>query len=424
MTTGGPPPNPREKRKGGPESFLQPKNALEALLIQEIQKKGPISLARYMEHCLLHPRYGFYMKAMPLGKTGAFTTAPEISQLFGEILGLWLVAQWENHGKPSSWNLLELGPGRGTLIKDILRMTRPLEAFQKGLTLQMVEVSPPLKRYQQESIKFPKVFWHTSVQEALDACGDTVTFILANEFFDALPVHSYVFRDRDRDRDRGWYERCVDYTVETGFLFREILLKSPPVSSFVSPLVSSPVCSFPKVPFPQGGIYEHSPLSLSLFQDLCTHLKKVTGAFLIIDYGYPQAQGRETFQALYQHGFGDPFSHVGDSDLTCHVNFGALIEIALGLGMDPLYFGSQREFLSRWGIQKRLEVFKTHATAHATQIMDLEKGVERLLGPMGTLFKVLALSHEDSRPYKPSDVSDVSDVSKVFKVSNPKRLQA
>ncbi|HAH11301.1 MAG TPA: methyltransferase, partial [Alphaproteobacteria bacterium] len=240
-----------------------------------------------MAMALMHPQHGYYMKGSPIGAEGAFTTAPEISQMFGELLGAWLHQQWQSLGCPSPVDILELGPGRGTFMADVLRVTGLDPAFTRAANVRLVEPSPSLRAMQQDRLRpfAVPVTWHSSLA-SVPLEGPVLIF--ANEVFDALPVRHL------KRGPKGWHERYID--VEEGRLVWRF-------AADVTPDVLIPAALRQSA---DGAIVEISPARAGLMAEICGHLQTRDGAALIIDYGYAQSQLGETLQALRRHQPVDP----------------------------------------------------------------------------------------------------------------------
>ncbi|MGQ3676517.1 class I SAM-dependent methyltransferase [Xanthobacter sp. TB0139] len=341
-----------------------------------IRHEGPLPISRYMALCLGHPRHGYYLTRDPLGAAGDFTTAPEISQMFGELLGLWAAALWQQMGSPPVFQLIELGPGRGTLMADALRAARLLPAFSQAAQVHLVETSPVLRQAQQRALENSGVstFWHDRIEDVPE--GPAI--VLANEFFDALPIDQYLYT-------KGyWHERRVGLDDEGRLIFG---LEAAP-----SPLASHYAAHLP--PPHEGAILER--LDLSAARALARRLASQGGAALIIDYGHGGGYG-DTLQALEHHHYADPLAHPGEADLTAHVDFAALAKTAKGEGLLAHGLPGQGDFLMRLGLAQRAQGLmqgKDEATQNA-----ILAAVSRLCGSgpdeMGVLFKVLALGHPD-----------------------------
>jgi NADH dehydrogenase [ubiquinone] 1 alpha subcomplex assembly factor 7 len=339
-----------------------------------IATDGPIPVAHYMRLALGHPVHGYYMTRDPLGARGDFVTAPEISQMFGELIGLWAASVWPLMGAPEDVRLVELGPGRGTLMADMLRAVAVVPAFRATLSAHLVEMSPLLRRQQQERLAGLGVpmDWHTDPAEVPD--GPLI--VIANEFFDALPVHQAV-----KAAD-GWHERMVG--LESGRL--AFGLNPDPVRGLDAALP-------PRIrAAPNGAICEwrgDQPLA-----GIARRLVEFGGVMLVIDYGHSESGVGETLQAMSQHGYADPLGAPGEVDLTAHVDFRALGRTAATAGARVHGPRTQADFLRRLGIVERAAHLKQRATTK--QAADIDAALARLTASgeadMGQLFKTLAFS--------------------------------
>lgn len=348
--------------------------SLESEIRRLIAAVGPIPVSQYVALCLTHPVHGYYVTRDPLGAAGDFITAPEISQMFGELIGLWSAAAWKAMGVPENVRLVELGPGRGTLMRDALRALNVTPAFRKALVVHLVEVSPALERVQRETLAGSAVMvhWHRDLSEV--PAGPVI--ILANEFIDAIPVHQAV-----RQED-GWHERVVGVTAAGNFTFG---VRPEPIPHFGRVLPKS----VREAPF--GSIFEWRPDSLAFEVGRRVRDK---GVALMIDYGHTESEVGDTLQAVGQHAFADPLIAPGMVDITAHVDFQAFGTAAESMGAavhGPL---EQGEFLMRLGIEARAEALK--ATALPAKKTEVETAYARLTQSgrtgMGRLFKVMALA--------------------------------
>lgn len=344
---------------------------LRAHLIRRITAGGPMSVAEYMAECLTHPEMGYYVTRDPLGAAGDFITAPEVSQMFGELIGLSLAQSWLDQGAPAPVALAEAGPGRGTLMADILRATRSVPGFHAGMELHLVEISEPLRTAQQKTLGRDEITWHESVA----TLPDLPLFIVANEFFDALPIRQF-----QREGD-GWRERQVG--AEAGKLIFGL-------SGPVAPAVLAHRLADTK----SGDLVEFCSAGQQAAETIGERIAKHGGTALIVDYGDWRSQG-DTFQALENHTAVDPLDRPGKADLTAHVDFEALAEATPSRHsrLTP-----QGVFLERLGITARAQALaknlsgdalQNHITAHRR----LTHGDE-----MGTLFKVLAFYPDGAAP--------------------------
>ncbi len=350
------------------------RSPLEAEIRRLIAIAGPMPLADYMRLCLTHPQYGYYVTHDPIGAAGDFITAPEISQMFGELIGLWMAAVWKQMGAPENVRIIELGPGRGTLMIDALRAAKTVRSFYTAIVLHMVEISPKLQAVQQQRLEGlgEPVLWHP----ALTDIPGGPAIIIANEFIDALPVHQAI------KRADGWHERVVEVAADGKLV---IGAARDPLPHFDATLPRDLRQS------PEGSIYEWRPDAIALELGRRT---RTDGVALIIDYGHVRQGLGETLQAVAGHSYTDPLRSPGEADLTAHVDFSTLANNAEIIGArvhGPL---SQRDFLHRLGIEKRAAMLKSQAPPDKTAAIDSALARLTETGPkgMGELFKVLAIA--------------------------------
>ena len=348
-------------------------NRLSRLLARRIHATGPLTIADFMTEALLHPRFGYYATRDPLGARGDFTTAPEISQIFGELLGLWCADAWEKMGRPAPVVLAELGPGRGTLMADALRALKIAPEFRRALSLHLVEASPILRSAQQAALGAATPTWHDSIA----TLPDGPLILLANEFIDALPIRQ-VLRG-----EQSWQERLVALEADGETLVFAI---DPAPSSLAALVPPSLRDAAPGSPF------EIRPAALALAADLGARLTRQGGMALFIDYGHwPSACG-DTLQALAGHRRHAVLADPGAADLTAHVDFAALADAARAAGARAWGPVPQGGFLAALGLAERAAALIARATPE--QVSAIESGCRRLIDPeeMGTLFKALALA--------------------------------
>ena len=342
-------------------------------LIRRIAATGPITLADYMADCLLDPAHGYYTTRDPLGAAGDFTTAPEISQMFGELVGLSLAQTWMDQGSPAPFVLAELGPGRGTLMADALRATRGVPGFHAALRLWLVETSPVLRARQAERLAGAHpVAWAGAVAELPEA----PLFLIANEFFDALPVRQF-----QRDGAQ-WRERQVG--LSGGGLTLGLAAPSAP-----------PELEHRLDDTPEGGIVELRPAAAGIMAQLAERILPHGGAALVIDYGGWRSRG-DTVQAVRGHAPEDILANPGQADLTAHVDFEALAAAAPALALHgPV---PQGVFLERLGITPRAERLATGLTGDA--LNSHVAAHRRLTHPeeMGSLFQAAGFTPPGAAP--------------------------
>jgi NADH dehydrogenase [ubiquinone] 1 alpha subcomplex assembly factor 7 len=356
---------------------------LESEMIAEIRAGGPIGVDRFMALALGHPRHGYYMTRDPLGLAGDFVTAPEISQIFGELLGLVAAMSWQAMGEPNAVSLVELGPGRGTLMADALRAAKALPGFTACVDVHLVEMSPVLQRAQAETLRDSgrSPTWHASI-ETLPT--DRPLIVLANEFFDAIPIRQF-------QRHKGeWRERLVGIGAE-GVLALGLDPRVAEGLTFAAP---------------DDSVFEMSPIALDIMRCLGERLVAQRGMLLAIDYGYARFAYGDTLQAVRRHKFAPVLANPGEADITAHVDFSALGIAAKrsGAAVHPLL--TQASLLERLGIRHRAEILKKKAEDPAA----LDAAVERLAGTgspsMGLLFKALAVTSPDLGPPAGFDQDD------------------
>ena len=337
-------------------------------LAARIASDGPIDVAEYMAICLSDPEHGYYLRRDPLGRGGDFVTSPEISQIFGELIGLWCVAVWEEMGAPEQFVLTELGPGRGTMLADALRAARVRPAFVKAANIVLVEVSPPLRARQAEALREFEPAW----VGAVPSIPSGPSIVLANEFFDALPIHQFVYTGA------GWAERVI--ALNDGVL--DFGLR--PVAA-IAPDVETGSASI-------GAVIETRPAAASVAAELGRRLAADKGAALIVDYGYVGPTFGDTLQAVREHRYDELTARPGEADLTAHVDFTPIAAAAEKHGAAARPLVDQATFLQHLGIAERAE--RLCRDKDDTVRSTIASAVDRLTGPdqMGRLFKVLALS--------------------------------
>jgi SAM-dependent MidA family methyltransferase len=347
---------------------------LESEIRRLIGVAGPITVAEYMRLCLTHPQHGYYINRDPFGAGGDFITAPEISQMFGELIGLWMATVWQQMGAPENVRVIELGPGRGTLMLDALRAAKVVDGFGDAMVLHLVEISPALQQLQQrrlEAVNVPAL-WHTTLEEVPGGPG----IIIANEFIDALPVHQAI------KQSDGWHERVVDIGADGKLCFG---LTPDPMVHFEAALPRGlRQCA-------EGSIFEWRSDSIAL--ELGRRVR-TDGAALILDYGHAQCGLGDTLQAVAGHAYTLPLRAPGRVDLTAHVDFEALAQSAESIGGRIHGAILQRDLLLRLGIDQRAAALKARASRE--EAIEIELALSRLTAKgtsgMGELFKAIAIA--------------------------------
>jgi SAM-dependent MidA family methyltransferase len=341
-------------------------------IVRLIEANGPLSIADYMALCLYDPEQGYYTTREPFGVSGDFTTAPEISQMFGELIAVWLISAWHILGRPQPVTLAEIGPGRGTLMKDLLRSLDRLDPGLAGnARIALIETSPRLVAVQKATLAryAQRIEWHASV----DTLAQAPLLIVGNELFDALPIRQYV------KVGPRWHERAVglDAGGELGFVAAAGALDP----AFLPPDAASAA---------DGAIAEVSPARAALMEAIAERIAGHGGAGLFIDYGHLQPAIGDTLQAVSRHAYTDPLAEPGKADLTAHVDFFTLAQSAKLSGLDTR-MTTQGAFLRGTGLIERAG--QLGARADPATRRRLQDEVDRLAGSdgLGTLFKVLAV---------------------------------
>ncbi len=338
-----------------------------------IALKGPITVERYMELSLAHPEFGYYMNRDPFGATGDFTTSPEISQMFGELIGLWAAEVWSSMGSPSPVRLVELGPGRGTLMSDALRAARIVPEFRAALDVWLVETSPVLASMQHELLfdAGVAISWAQNLKETPE--GPAI--VIGNEFLDALPVRQFV-------RVGGrWRERTVRLDEKGGLAFDVAAASEPYIRANAA----------------DGEVLEVNPAGHRFMFELGGRLVRQGGAALLIDYGHAVTGFGDTLQALRAHRYVDPLAMPGDSDLTAHVDFAAMARSGAATGAAVYGPIDQGDFLRAIGVDLRTKALAERAGPE--RAAELQEARNRLVGKgkgqMGALFKAMAVANRN-----------------------------
>jgi len=346
--------------------------ALAAELATRIATEGPLPLDAFMAAAVS----AYYRREQVFGAGGDFVTAPEVSQVFGELVGLWCAVRWLDDGRPARAVLAECGPGRGTLIADALRATRTVPGFHDAIELHLIETSPTLRKLQAEALQGTPAQWH---DDLAGLPGDAPIYLVANEFLDALPVRQFV------RRGDAWRERRVG---RKGDAF--VLVDGPDAAP--------PPDLLADLPAPiDGDVLEHRPAADAFARDLAARLRAQGGAALIVDYGPARGDYGDSLQAVAKHAYAAPLAEPGSADLTAHLDFGRLASVARAAGVATFGPAHQGHWLLAMGIRERTAQLVVNATP--TQAAALLSGTSRLCETpaMGRLFKVLALLPEGAK---------------------------
>ncbi len=344
-------------------------NALGQRIAELIASHGPISVAQFMALCQFDPQGGSYTARQTIGRD--FITSPEVSQAFGEMLGLWVAQTWHDQGRPEHPRLVELGPGRGTLMADAVRaLSAAAPHFLLDAEIVLVEASPALAAIQKEKLDraTADIRWQERFDESLT---DRPLYLIANEFFDCLPIRQFV------KTERGWCERMVG--LENGAL--AFVLAPEPSAVGPEDGGSAPI----------GGVYEMAPAAPVLVEEIARAVAAQGGGALFIDYGYEKTAFGETWQAVADGKFAELLAEPGQSDLSAHVDFSVLKRAAENAGVAAYGPVTQCNFLADLGIGARGERL---IIANPLQAREVATAIDRLVNPelMGAIFKVLALT--------------------------------
>jgi SAM-dependent MidA family methyltransferase len=339
-------------------------------LTGEIAAGGPISVARYMTACLHDPDFGYYATRPALGLDGDFVTAPLVSQMFGELLGVWAASAWELMGRPEPFRLVEMGPGDGTLMSDVLRAVRHAPGFLDAADLWLVETSQPLEALQRQRLgEAPR--WARSLAEVP---GGAPIILIANELLDCLPARQFV------RTAAGWAEQVVGLDRHGALTFG---LANTPIASLLPDAVL-------------GQVYEQSAPQAALGSEIGGRIAQDGGAALLIDYGRAEPGFGDTLQALHRHEKVDPLANPGEADLTIHADFPAVMDAARAEGAEAAIL-TQTDLLARLGIGERAEAL---VRARPERSGTIGRQLHRLIGSdeMGELFKACAIFEPGQPP--------------------------
>jgi NADH dehydrogenase [ubiquinone] 1 alpha subcomplex assembly factor 7 len=350
---------------------------LEAEIRRRIVAAGPMPVGEYMSLCLADGEHGYYTTHDPFGAGGDFITAPEVSQMFGEMIGLWMAAVWKQMGAPENLRIVELGPGRGTMMKDALRAAKVMPGFRDAIVVHLVEISPALEARQQQTLASlgTPVYWHRALAEV--PAGPAI--VVANEFFDALPINQAV------KGENGWHERAVEIDEQGRFAFTAAADPLPQFDLLLPAAVRNA---------PEGSIFEWRSDVIAM--ELGQRLTREGGAALVIDYGHAESAAGDTLQAVGRHAFASPLSAPGTVDLTAHVDFQALMAAVESMGVNGFGPLTQSQFLRRLGILTRAASLKAKSADPAVATT-VDAALKRLISEgeagMGALFKAAAFAH-------------------------------
>ena len=340
-----------------------------------IKKKLKIPLDKYIDHCLYNKKNGYYMTKNPFGKKGDFTTAPNISRLFSEMIAIWVISFWESLGSPKKFNLIELGAGNGEMMKIMIESFKKFPSFLESCNIIIFEKSSKLIKKQKMNIKYKNIKWAKN----LTKINDLPSIFLANEFFDAIPIKQF-FKDKD-----NWYENFIEFSAEKkpSFIKRKINIKN--LNKKINFQIS----------YKQNFI-EYSPLGLKYLKSIIKVIKKNKGGLLIIDYGFFANKMENTLRAIYKKKFSKVLENIGKSDITYSINFYFIDKIAKKFSNIDVNFTNQKNFLIKLGINHRAEIISRNKTF--TEKADIFYRLNRLINEneMGKIFKVMLIKNSEN----------------------------
>ena len=341
-----------------------------------LKKNYKIPLDKFIEHCLYDKKNGYYMTKNPFGIKGDFTTAPNISRLFSEMIAIWTISFWKNLGSPKKFNLIELGAGNGEMMKIMIESFKKFPSFLKSCNIIIHEKSPNLIKKQKINIKFKNIKWTKS----LTNLNSFPSIFLANEFFDAIPIKQFL-----KDKNY-WYERFIkiSHKKELSFVNKKINIKT--LEKKFKFKVSS-----------KQNFIEYSPLGFEYLNNILKVIKRNKGALLIIDYGYFEEKMKNTLQAIHKKSYSRVLENIGRSDITYNVNFYLIDKIVKNFNKLDVNYTSQRNFLTNLGIFQRAEIISKNKTF--SEKADIFFRLKRLTGEneMGRLFKVMLIKNSSNK---------------------------
>ena len=340
------------------------------------KKKFSITLDKFIDFALYNKKFGYYMKKNPFGRKGDFTTAPNISRLFSEIIAIWIVSFWKSIGSPKNFNLIELGAGNGEMMKDMLESFEQFPSFMKSCNIFIYEKSPNLIKIQKKKIKKDKINWLSKI----DNIKKNPTLFIANEFFDSISIKQFI------KIDKIWYEKFVNIKNKNKAFFFNKKVNMKNYEKKINFKVSS-----------NQNFVEYSETGVNYLRSISKFLKKNKGGLLIIDYGYFGKKMKNTLQAISNQNFSNVLENIGDSDITHNINFNLFKKIIKKIGGLSHKTTTQGYFLTKMGINERAEIISEKLTF--LKKADLYYRLKRLVDKkqMGELFKVMLIKNKKNK---------------------------
>ena len=340
-----------------------------------LKKNYKIPLDKFIEYCLYDKKNGYYMTKDPFGITGDFTTAPNISRLFSEMVAVWTISFWESLGSPKKFNLIELGAGNGEMMKVMIDSFKRFPSFLKSCNIIIFEKSPNLIKKQKININFKNIKWAKNIA----SLNNLPSIFLANEFFDAIPIKQFL------KNQSIWFERfvCISNDNKMSFIDKKVNIKS--IEKKINLKISE-----------KQNFIEYSPLGLKYLKDIFKFIKKKDGGLLIIDYGYFSKKMKDTLQSIHKKKYSNVLENIGKSDITYNINFYHIKKIAKNFENLDVNYTTQKKFLTELGINQRAEIISRDKPF--TQKADIFYRLKRLLNEkeMGDLFKVMLVKNSSN----------------------------
>ena len=341
-----------------------------------MKRKHKLPLDKFINYCLYDKKKGYYMLKNPFGKTGDFTTAPNISRIFSEMLAIWTISFWESLGSPKKFNLIELGAGNGEMMKVMIESFKRFPYFLKSCNIIIHEKSPILIKKQKSNINYKNIRWVKNITNQ----NKLPTIFLANEFFDSIPIKQFL-----KDNN-NWYEKFIKVSSDLNYSFLKEKININDLNKNFDFKISH-----------NQNFIEYSPLGLKYIKNILKIIKKNKGGLLIIDYGFFTKKMKDTLQAIYKKKFSNVLENVGKSDITYNINFTLINKIAKTFNNIDTNFTTQRKFLINLGIFQRAEIICKNKKF--TEKADIFYRLKRLTdeNEMGKLFKVMLIKNSNNK---------------------------
>jgi NADH dehydrogenase [ubiquinone] 1 alpha subcomplex assembly factor 7 len=340
-----------------------------------IKKNHKVPLDRFINFCLYDKKNGYYMNKNPFGKTGDYTTAPNISRLFSEMVAIWTISYWKSLGSPKKFNLIELGAGNGEMMRIMIDSFEKFPSFKKSCNIIIHEKSPNLIKSQKNNIKVKNIRWISNLKKL----NKLPCIFLANEFFDAIPIKQFL------KEKNFWFEKFVLISKNNKICFIKKKVNIKLIEKKLNFKISD-----------NQDFIEYSPLGLKYLKDICKLIKKNNGGLLIIDYGYFTKKMKDTLQAIYKKKYSNVLDNIGQSDITHNVNFHLIKKITINSKKLITNSTTQKKFLTSMGIRHRADIISKNKTF--TEKADIYYRLMRLIDEkeMGDLFKVMLIKKSDN----------------------------